>query len=321
MILQDSKKKLEVSNYAKRYGTLVGLIAICVIFSFLSPVFSTMGNILTVLRQIAMLSIMGAGLTVVMITKRIDLSIGYSVSFLGILCAALIVDYGIPMWPAILITLVAGMLVGLLNGVAVAVIGIPDFIATLSVGFLVSGVNQAYTKGHPISGLPDAFNIFGASKIIGIPSAIFIMFGFLIVVYIVLSHTRFGRYTYAIGGNEEAAMMSGVKVKFNQIIGYILCGVGVAITSVVLTSRLGSAHPLAGDALLMDAIATVYLGGTAFKEGEPNLGGTFVGALIIGVLGNGLTLLNVPYYYQNITKGLVILLAVTITSLQRIKKK
>ncbi len=313
---------INYSTIAKRYGTVIGLLFVCIFFSIRSPVFLSLGNILTVLRQIAMLSIMGAGLTIVMITKRIDLSIGYSTSFLGIFCAALIVDFGVPMWTAVFLTLVAGIVIGAINGLAVAVIGIPDFIATLSVGFLVSGINQAYTTGHPISGLPAGFNIFGAMRIFGvIPSSIAIMFGFLIIIYILLSHTRFGRYSYAIGGNEEATMMSGVRVKFIQILGYIVSGISVALTSLVLTSRLGSAHPLAGDGLLMDAIATVYLGGTAFKDGEPNLGGTFVGALIIGVLGNGLTLLNVPYYYQNITKGIVILLAVTITSLQRIKKK
>ena len=315
------EKKLNLSTFAKRYGTLVGLVLLCLAFSLLKPQFRTVNNILTILRQIAMLSIMGAGLTIVMITKRIDLSIGYSTSFLGVFCAALLVDLGVPFWLAIAMTLACGALIGILNGVAVAVVGIPDFIATLCVGTLVSGINQAYTKGHPISDLPLLFDIFGASRILQIPSAIFIMAFVLFAVYMILAHTRMGRYTYAIGGNEEAALMSGVKVRKNQIMGYMFCGVAMGITSLVLTSRLGSAHPTAADGLMMDAIATVYLGSTAFKEGEPNLAGTFVGALIIGVLSNGMTLLSSPYYITDITEGIVILLAVTITSLQRNKKK
>ena len=314
-------RKFSVSTFSKKYGTVAGLVILCIVFSLLKPQFFTINNILIVLRQIAMLSIMGAGLTVVMITKRIDLSIGYATSFLGIFCAALLVDFGVPFWVAIILTLVCGALIGLINGVAVAVIGIPDFIATLCVGQLVSGVNQAYTHGHPISGLPNLFDIFGASSLFSIPSSIYIMIIFLIIIYIVLTHTKFGRYTYAIGGNEIAAMMSGVKVKKNQVLGYMLCGVAMGITALVLTSRLGSAHPLAADGLMMDAIATVYLGSTAFKEGEPNLAGTFVGALFIGVLSNGMTLLSEQYYITDITKGLVILLAVTVTSIQRNKKK
>lgn len=320
-ISSDRIKKFDISLLTKKYGTLVGLFLLCVVFAVLKPAFVNFSNILTILRQISMLSIMGAGLTVVMITKRIDLSIGYAASFLGVFCAALIVDFGVPMLPAVIITLVVAAIIGFLNGFAVAVVGIPDFIATLAIGFLVSGINQAYTGGHPISNLPKDFKIFGAQDFLGIPNPVIIMFAFLILVYILLTHTRFGRHTYAIGGNEEASLMSGVKIKFNQILGYVVCGLGVGITALVLTSRLGSAHPLAGDAYLMDTIACVYLGGTVFKEGEPNLAGTFVGALIMGVLTNGLTLLNVMYYYQAIIKGVVILAAVTITSLQRIKKK
>ena len=320
-IVSNSKTSVATSYILKTYGTLIGLTLLCIAFSLLSPVFATFGNAITILRQIAMLSIMGAGLTVVLITKRSDLSIGYVASFLGVVVAALIVNMGMPVWLAVIITLLTGAFIGFINGCAVAYIGIPDFIATLAIGFLISGLYQAYTHGHPISGLPKIFGIFGQFYLMGIPNAIYFMGGFLAIIYVLLSHTRIGRYVYAIGGNEEAAMMSGVNIKLNIIISYVICGIGVALTAIVLTSRLGSAHPLAGDGMLLDAIATVYLGGTAFKDGEPNLAGTFVGALIIGVLSNGLTLLNVPYYYQNIAKGLIILLAVSITSLNRVRKK
>lgn len=319
--METKNKKRLLATLAKKYGTLLAFVVICAYFSIATDVFLTPSNILTVLRQISMLSILGAGLTVVMITGRIDLSIGFGASILGVMAAALMVDFGMPIWLAAVLTLLGGVLIGLLNGFFVAYVGIPDFICTLATGYLISGLNQAYTKGHPISGLPDGFKIFGNTDWFGIPSMIFIMAFWLLIIWVVLSKTRFGRHTYAIGGNKEAALMSGVDVKFNSMLGFVFCGIGMALTALVMTSRMGSAHVTAGDAYQLQAIATVYLGATAFKEGEPNLLGTVLGALILGVLKNGMTLMNIPYYYQDIAQGLVILIAVAITSLQRARKK
>lgn len=319
--MEKTVKKTSVTTYAKKYGTMVAFFAICVFFSAASDVFLTPSNILTVLRQISMLAILGAGLTVVMITGRIDLSIGYGTSILGVFVAAAMVDFGLPVWLAAVLTILVGAVIGMTNGYLIAYIDIPDFICTLATGFLLSGLNQAYTKGHPISGIPKAFNVFGNTNWLGVPSMIFIMFFWLIIIAVVLSKTRFGRHTYSIGGNKEAALMSGVNVKFNSLLGYVFCGVGMGITALVLTSRMGSAHVTAGDSYQMNAIATVYLGATAFKEGEPNLAGTVLGALILGVLKNGMTLMNIEYFYQDIAQGIVILLAVAITSLQRSRKK
>ncbi len=319
--METKNNKRLLATLAKKYGTLLAFVVICAYFSIATDVFLTPSNILTVLRQISMLSILGAGLTVVMITGRIDLSIGFGASILGVMAAALMVDFGMPIWLAAVLTLLGGVLIGLLNGFFVAYVGIPDFICTLATGYLISGLNQAYTKGHPISGLPDGFKIFGNTDWFGIPSMIFIMAFWLLIIWVVLSKTRFGRHTYAIGGNKEAALMSGVDVKFNSMLGFVFCGIGMALTALVMTSRMGSAHVTAGDAYQLQAIATVYLGATAFKEGEPNLLGTVLGALILGVLKNGMTLMNIPYYYQDIAQGLVILIAVAITSLQRARKK
>ena len=309
----EKAKTINLGTLAKKYGTVAAFIVICIFFSLSTDVFLTRSNILTVLRQISMLAILGGGLTVVMITGRIDLSIGYGTSLLGIFCAALMVDFGISMPVAVLLTLLGGALIGLLNGTLIAYGGVPDFICTLGTGFLLSGINQAYTEGHPISGLPDSFDAFG--------TMIFILAFWLLIIAVVLSKTRFGRHTYAIGGNKEAALMSGVNVKSNSMWGFVFCGIGMAITALVLTSRMGSAHVTAADSYQMQAIATVYLGATAFKEGEPNLAGTLLGALILGVLKNGMTLMNISYYYQDIAQGVVILLAVIITSLQRNRKK
>ena len=311
-----------ISKFATRYGTVVFFALICVAFAILRPhSFLKISNVVTVLRQISILAILGAGLTVVMITGRIDLTIGNTTSAISVLIGALMVDFGMNVWLACIIGVAAGALLGALNGATVAYIGIPDFIATLSMGFLISGFNQAYTKGHPISNLPKVFSIFGKGSLLGIPVSIYMMFICLVVVYIVLNKTRFGRHVYAIGGNQEAAMMSGINVKKNLLMSYVVSGMGCALGAIILSSRLQTCHPSAGDAYMMDALATVYVGATAFKNGEPNIMGTFIGALIIGVLNNGLTLCNVSYYSQDIAKGAVILLAVTITSIQRSRKK
>ncbi len=315
-------RNVNYANIAKRYGTLIGWVILCILFSALAPdSFPTIKNVITIVRQIAMLSILSIGLTFVLITKRSDLSIGYSTSFLGIVVAACMVHFGLPIWLAIIITLAMGALIGLVNGVIISYIGVPDFIGSLGVGYLVSGINQAYTKGHPISNIPASFEIFGASSLFGIPSAIIVLGIVVVICSVLLAHTRLGRYAYAIGDNEEAAMLSGVNVKRMIMFTYVICGIAAAITAIVLTSRLGSAHPLAGESYLLNAIAAVFLGSTSFKDGEPNLAGTVLGALVIGTMANGLTILNIEYYYQDIATGLIILLAVTVTSIQSMKKK
>lgn len=314
--------KSSISKIATRYGTVFFFALICIAFAILRPnSFFQVSNVVTVLRQISILAILGAGLTVVMITGRIDLTIGNTTSAMGVLVGAMMVDFGVNVWVACVIGILAGAVLGALNGVTVAYIGIPDFIATLSMGFLISGFNQAYTKGHPISNLPSAFSVFGKGDLFGIPVSIYMMFICLAIVYVILNKTRFGRHVYAIGGNQEAAMMSGINVKKNLLLSYVVSGMGCALGAIILSSRLKTCHPTAGDAYMMDALATVYVGATAFKNGEPNILGTFIGALIIGVLNNGLTLCNVSYYSQDIAKGAVILLAVTITSIQRARKK
>ena len=321
-------KELKINNVkfstiAKRYGTLAGWVVLCIVFSALAPKsFPTMKNFLTIFRQIAMLAILSMGLTFVLITKRSDLSIGYSTSFLGIAVAACMVKFGMPIWAAILVTIGLGALIGLVNGVVIAYFGVPDFIGSLGVGYLVMGLNQAFTKGHPISNLPSGFGFVGATKFLGvIPSAVIVMIIVLVICYLILAHTRLGRYVYAIGDNQEATMMSGVNVKNTIVWSYVICGISAAITAVVLTSRLGSAHPQAAEDYLLNAIAAVYLGGTAFKDGEPNLAGTVLGAVIIGTMANGLTILDVSYYYQDVATGLIILAAVMVTSVQRMHKK
>ena len=311
-IAKAADKKIRISVLARHYGTLFGLLLICAVFTALTPTFASGKNIFTIIRQNTSLAILSLGLTFVMITGRSDLSIGYTTSFMGVIVAALMSNFGFPIWISIILVIIAGALVGLINGFAVAYVGIPDFIATLGIGYLVAGLNQWYTKGYSISGLPAAFDFFGLSKIGIVPVAVIILAIVFAIFSVIINKTRFGRHLYAIGDNEEATMMSGVNTKFNVMMAFAVCGVSAALAAIVLTSKLGNANPLAGESYLLQAIASVYLGSTAFKDGEPNLLGTIVGTLIIGVMTNGLTLLNVAYYFQDIATGIIIIIAVTL---------
>ncbi len=315
-------KTEQTSRFLRRYATVFGYIVLLTFFSLVSKRFLSLNNFITILRTIAPLAILSLGLTFVMITKRTDLSIGYSTSILGIVVGACMKRFGFPVWGSVIVTMVAGATIGTVNGFAVAYVGIPDFIATLGIGYLLGGLNQAYTKGYSISSFPDSFNLFGMQRIKGVlPVSVIILLLVFLVFYFVISKTRFGRYIYSIGGNEEATMMSGINVKKNILKAYIVCGIGAGIAAVVMTSKLGQANPTAGESYLLDAMASVYLGATAFKDGEPNLLGTLLGTLIIGTMSNGLTLMNVPYFVKDIATGLIIIIAVTITALQKMRKQ
>lgn len=317
-------KNMNMSKLVRTYGTLAGYVILLIAFTILaSGKFLTANNIITILRQIAMLAVISIGQTFVMITGRTDLSVGYSASAMGILVASLMVKHGgINMWLAVLITILVAGLAGLINGLLVAYVGVPDFIGTLGFGYVISGINQAFTKGHPVTNLPAEFELFGAKRLFGvIPNAVIIMLLVLAVAGVILNQTKLGRYIYGVGDNEEATMMSGINTKKTIAWAFVLSGMTCGITAIMLTSRLGSAHPQAAEDYLLNSIAAVWLGSTAFHDGQPNLAGTVLGALIIGTMSNGLTILNVEYYFQDIATGLIILAAVILSSMQRNNRK
>lgn len=323
-MLKPMKKNINMSKLVRTYGTLAGYVILLIAFTVLaSGKFLTANNIITILRQIAMLAVISIGQTFVMITGRTDLSVGYSASAMGILVASLMVKHGgINMWLAVLITVIVAGLAGLINGLLVAYVGVPDFIGTLGFGYVISGINQAFTKGHPVTNLPAEFELFGAKRLFGvIPNAVIIMLLVLVVAGIILNQTKLGRYIYGVGDNEEATMMSGINTKRTITWAFVLSGMTCGITAIMLTSRLGSAHPQAAEDYLLNSIAAVWLGSTAFHDGQPNLAGTVLGALIIGTMSNGLTILNVEYYFQDIATGLIILAAVILSSMQRNNRK
>lgn len=302
-------------NFFRKYGTVLCAVIIFVIFSFASENFFSSGNLLMLLRQMSMLTIIAIGFTFVMGAGGFDMSIGSAAGLINILFAATLFSTN-SFWIALLAALCCGLVIGLINGALVAYIGLPDFIATFAVGSVIYGIKMLITKGSPMF-FPDnvpAISLFIGQGYIGpIPFPVILMFIFVGIAIFVLNKTTLGRRIYSIGGNPVASIYAGINVKKYRLITFIICSMSVSLAAVILTSRLGSAQPLAGEEFLLDAIAVVFLSTTMFGDGEPTGEGTFVGAFVISMLNNGLTMLNVAYYFQYITKGLVVIIAVVIS--------
>ena len=294
-----------------RFGLVLALIALVIILSLLSDRFMTQSNLLNVLRQISINAIIAAGMTVVIIGRGIDLSVGSLLALTGVVGAALAVG-GLPAGIAIAAALGLGLAMGVFNGAFVAYAGVAPFIVTLAGLTIFRGMALAFTDGRPISGLPPVFRTIGYGSFLGLPVPVWIMVGFLLLTHVVLKYTALGRSIYAIGGNEEAARLSGIPVRRVLLFTFAYSGLAAALASVVLNGRLNSAQPSAGVMFELDAIAAVVVGGTSLFGGKGGVFGTLVGALIIGVINNGMNLLNVPSFYQQIVKGGVILGALLI---------
>ena len=299
----------------RKYGTVLGALLIFIFFSIVAKNFFTPTNLLMLLRQMSMLTIVSLGFTFVMGAGGFDMSIGNATGLVNIIFAIVLLGTG-SFWLALLAALLLGLAVGLVNGVLVAYIGLPDFIGTFAVGSIVYGIKMLITKGNPISftdTVPRIFTFIGQGYVGPIPFPVILMAVFVGIAIFVLNKTSLGRRIYAIGGNAVASLYAGINVKRYRLITFLISGLSVAIVAVILTSRLGSAQPLAGEEFMLDTIAVVFLSTTMFGDGEPTGSGTFVGALIISMLNNGLTMLDVPYYFQYITKGTVVIFAVVLS--------
>ncbi|MDM5340616.1 ribose ABC transporter permease [Fictibacillus enclensis] len=295
----------------QKLGPLIGLAIILIVLSILSPQFFTLANILNVLRQVSINALIAFGLTFVILTGGIDLSVGSMLALSGAITAGLMAGGTDPIL-AMLVGLAAGAVMGAINGLIITKGKVAPFIATLATMTVFRGLTLVYTDGKPITGLSDhmSFVLMGRGYFAGIPIPVIWMLASFAVLWFLLKKTTFGRRTYAIGGNEEASLLSGIKVDRIKVMIYSLTGLLSAFAGIILTSRLNSAQPTAGTAYELDAIAAVVLGGTSLSGGRGWIFGTLVGALIIGVLNNGLNLLNVSSFYQQVVKGGVILLAV-----------
>jgi ribose/xylose/arabinose/galactoside ABC-type transport system permease subunit len=298
-----------ILNYGRQFGTFLGLIFLCLILWILTPYFLTPSNLLNILEQSSINAIVAVGMTFVIITAGIDLSVGSILAFSGVVMAS-VLQGGVPLTLALLAGLGVGTACGLVNGFLVSVGKLPPFIVTLGMMSVARGAALVYTDGRPISSFEPTFRFLATGKIFFIPMPLLIMLLVYSIAYLVLTRTKFGLYTYAMGGNEEATRLSGVNVRFHKTMVYALSGLTSAIAAVLLTARLNSAQPIAGIMYELDAIAATVIGGTSLMGGEGTLTGTFIGALIMGVLRNGLNLLGVSSFLQQIIIGLVIIIAV-----------
>ncbi len=284
------------------------LVALVVVMSFASPVFLTQNNLLNIVRQVAFSAIMGAGFTLVLGSGQMDLSIGCMVGFVGVIMGKCLVN-DIPIPIAIAIGVAAGAACGCLNA-SIINLALPPFIVTLATMSVYRGGTLLITKMVPVSGLPDSFVFLGQGHIMGIPTPIYIMILMVVVMFVILNRTMFGRHAIAMGGNAEATMVSGINIKKVRRNVYMTMGMYVAIASVVLTARSASAQISAGQGTEMDAIAAVVIGGTPLSGGYANVFGTLMGCLIVGAVNNSLNLLGVDSNWQIIAKGLLILFAI-----------
>ncbi|MCM3359463.1 MULTISPECIES: ribose ABC transporter permease [unclassified Psychrobacillus] len=305
--------KSSSQSVLQKLGPLLGLILLVVIITILSPNFLTVNNLMNVLRQVSINALIAFGMTFVILTGGIDLSVGSILALTGAVTAGLLAS-GMDPILAMLIGLILGAVLGAINGIIISKGNVAPFIATLATMTIYRGLTLVYTEGRPISGLGDSvsFQMIGKGYFLGIPVPVVTMAVAFGVLYFILKKTTFGRRVYAVGGNEEASRLSGIKVGRIKIYVYALTGALAALASLILTSRLNSAQPTAGNMFELDAIAAVVLGGTSLTGGRGWIVGTLIGALIIGVLNNGLNLIGVSSFFQQVVKGAVILLAVLI---------
>lgn len=295
--------------------SLIALLVLIAVVSSLSPNFFTLNNMFNILQQTSVNAIMAVGMTLVILTSGIDLSVGSLLALTGAVAASM-VGADVNALVAVAGALALGAGIGACTGVIVAKGKVQAFIATLVMMLLLRGVTRVYTDGSPINtGFSDnaaIFDWFGIGRPLGIPTPIWLMVIVFAAAWFLLHHTRLGRYIYALGGNESATRLSGINVDRIKIIVYALCGLLAALASVIEVARLSSAQPMAGNGYELDAIAAVVLGGTSLAGGKGRIIGTLIGALILGFLNNGLNLLGISSNYQMIVKAVVILLAVLV---------
>lgn len=314
----DKKAKLSFANLYSTYGVFFILVIEFLIFSLASKSFLTLGNILSVGSQMSFTGIAAIGMTLVMLTGGIDISVGSMLAMAGVLCAKLSADVGLPLWIAVVITLLIGALFGLINGAAVTRLHIPALIATLATQTILKGIAYLLTNAVPVKNLSATYKFLGQGYIFGvIPVPLIITVALYVLAWWYLDKTYLGRRVYLSGGNEEAARLSGINTKWTITGTYVFSGVFAAIAGVLMAARLGSGQPSVGSGFEMDVITATVLGGISVNGGKGKVVNVFVGACIMGVLANGMTMLNINQYLQWIINGLVLLFAVTMSNLRK----
>ena len=309
--IKTEKKKGSPKDYLGKLGPLLALIVLVILVSIVNPSFIAPTNLLNLLRQVSTNALIAFGMTFVIITGGIDLSVGSTLALSSALMAGTIAA-GMDPILAMILSLVVGTVFGAVNGLLITKGNMAPFIATLATMTIYRGLTLVYTNGNPITGIGDSFifKFVGRGYLFGIPFPVVLMIVSFILLYILLHKMTFGRKTFAIGGNEKASFIAGIKNDRIKTGIYALSGLMASLAGIIITSRLDSAQPTAGTSYEMDAIASVVLGGTSLSGGRGRLVGTLIGALIIGTLNNGMNLLGISSFYQQVVKGIVIIIAV-----------
>lgn len=321
-----------LGNILLRYGIPLFIVLLCIYFTFSAPKFLTVDNLLNVLRQISINTIVALGMTFVIITAGIDLSVGSIVALSAVISTGVLKNgitlfghtlqtsypWNVPF--GIIVGLLLGIFLGLFNGFFITRFNMPPFVVTLAMMTIARGLAFIYTGGFPISELPQSFIFIGTGYLGPFPLPVIIMLICALLMHYILTRTTFGRYVFAIGGNEEAARLSGIDVNRVKLIVYTLSGFLAALAGIILAARLGSGDPKTGNMYELNAIAAVVLGGTSLSGGKGNIGGTFLGALLIGIIDNGLVLMRVSTFYQYVVKGAIILAAVLLDKVKEMRK-
>lgn len=325
------KKRFDLFQFLYKYGTIVVIMVALLFFSLTLENFMNFSNITNVLRSVSIVALIALAITMSLTVNGFDLSVGATAGFASVIAAKIMVIWQMGPVAAIIVPLIVGLLIGAINAFLIIKVKIPDMLTTLSMMFVLTGVSITFQNGSAIYNympLPNnggiaqgtmqkAFLFIGQGKLLGIPIPVIIMFIAVIIVHIFLNNTKYGRYLYMTGGNEEAAKLSGLKTDKYKLVAYMLSGFLAALGGLVLGARLGSGEVNAGGTYLMDAVAAAYIGFSVFGIGKPNAFGTLLGALLMGILLNGLIMMDFPYYSQDIVKGIVLILALGLTYYKR----
>lgn len=307
--MEQSEARKTVFETLRSYSLYLAFLVIFIVFSLLNENFLSINNVLNIIVQSSIIAIIAVGQTMVILTSGIDLSVGSIVGAVGIGIGLMMVA-GVSIPVAVVTGVFMGAIFGVINGVIISYGRVPAFITTLGMMGIARGFGLAMNEGKPVAGLPLEFEKIASASIWGIPSFVFYTLIIYVIMFVVLERTKFGRHIYAIGGNRDAARLSGVKVKVVEMIVYLFSGLFAGLGSVLLTARLNYATPVAGNGYELDTIAAVVIGGTALSGGQGRIIGTLVGALMLGILRNGLTIVNVSSFFQQIIIGAVIIIAV-----------
>lgn len=307
--------------FRRNLGTIVALLVLMLVVSLFTPKFLTSANMLNLLKSNSVNAIICCGMLMAILMGQIDISVGSTVGLSGVIGAYMITNVGAPVWVTVLCCLLVGVAIGLINGISVAYFNIPAFVATLATMSIGRGLTEIISGGVSIRIRNDLYTSIGLSSVGDLSVIVLYAVAFILITWVLLNRTRFGYYVYAIGGNKLASEYSGVNTKLFNMLPYVLIGVFSSVGGIIWSSRLGSAAATLGSGFEMDAIAAVVIGGTSMSGGVGTVGGTVIGILIIGVITNGLNLMGINSFWQDVFKGIIILAAVIMDMLRKRKSQ